>query len=117
MGIAYAGARGIRVVPEFDVPGHSRGFIPLESAGVKFCTGTETRSQLYGDPANSTLNVLKQLFEEMSSLFEDEVFNIGCDETRAKGPCTVESTFELERHLFNYIANDLKKTPAGWEEA
>eukprot|EP01062_Namystynia_karyoxenos_P063626 TRINITY_DN56438_c0_g1_i1.p1 TRINITY_DN56438_c0_g1~~TRINITY_DN56438_c0_g1_i1.p1 ORF type:complete len:549 (+),score=179.98 TRINITY_DN56438_c0_g1_i1:76-1647(+) len=114
--ISYAADRGIRVVPEFDVPGHSRGFIPLESEGIKFCTDSASRSQLYGDPANSTYSVLAKLFAEMSSLFPDEVFNIGCDETAAKGPCSVDSTFALERKLLNYIATDLKKTPAGWEE-
>merc|ERR1712039_144240 len=55
--------------------------------------------------------------KEMAGLFEDEVFNLGCDETAAKGPCTVQSSFEMERHLFNYISGDLGKTPAGWEEA
>merc|ERR1712232_814899 len=57
------------------------------------------------------------LFKEMADLFEDDVFNIGCDETSARGPCTVESTFELERKIFKYLSEDLGKTPAGWEEA
>jgi len=114
---SYAGDRGIRVVPEFDIPGHSRGFIPIEGDGIKFCTNEDSRSQLYGDPDNSTYNVLTQLFKEMASLFDDDVFNIGCDETHSRGPCTVESTFDLERKLFKYISEDLGKTPAGWEEA
>merc|ERR1712130_228107 len=115
--IAYATERGIRVVPEFDVPGHSRGFVSLESKGIKFCTSSPGRSQLYGDPDNSTYNVLYDLFKEMTSLFKDEVFNIGCDETGVRGPCTQQSTFALERKLFNAIEKDFGKTPAGWEEA
>lgn len=115
--ISYAADRGIRVVPEFDIPGHSRGFIPIESDGAVFCDPTDAdRSQLYGDPQNSTFNVLTSLFSEMTSLFTDDVFHIGCDETNALGPCTVESTFELERQVLNYVQTSLKKTPAGWEE-
>jgi len=114
--ISYAEKRGIRVVPEFDVPGHARGMRPLKSEGLQYCTDEADQSQLFGDPENKTLNVLKRLMKEMSSLFPDEVFNIGCDETSAKGKCTVKSTFDLERQLLSYIANDLGKKPAGWEE-
>ena len=53
----------------------------------------------------------------MSALFEDDVFNIGCDETGVKGPCTTESTFGVERKLFSAIATEFNKTPEGWEEA
>jgi len=87
--ISYAGDRGIRIVPEFDIPGHSRGFIPLINEGIQFCEPSDpTKSQLYGDPQNQTLNILTDLFSEMTSLFTDDVFHIGCDETSALGPCT-----------------------------
>lgn len=114
--IAYAGDRGIRVVPEFDIPGHSRGFLPIESEGIEFCTDSADRCQLYNDPKNSTTNVLKKLFKEMAGLFSDEVFNIGCDETSKKGLCSTDSTFAIEKEMQRYIAEDLGKTPAGWEE-
>lgn len=113
--IAFGKSNGIRVVPEFDLPGHSRGYLPIEGQ-VEFCTDLPDRSQLYGDPANKTYNVLRQLMGEMAALFEDEVFNIGCDETSARGPCTVQSTFSLERAILNDIQNSFKKTPEGWEE-
>ena len=114
--VAYAAARGIRVVPEFDIPSHSRGLRPIKGEGVVFCDDGDTQSQVYGDPANSTLGVLKALFAEMAGLFSDEVFHIGADETSADGPCTVESTFQLERTVLNYLEGSLGKTAAGWEE-
>jgi len=114
--VAYAAARGIRVVPEFDIPSHSRGLRPIKAEGVLFCDDADTQSQIYADPANSTLGVLKALFAEMAGLFTDEVFHIGADETSADGPCTVESTFQLERTILNYLEGGLGKTAAGWEE-
>jgi hypothetical protein len=53
---------------------------------------------------------------EMASLFSDDVFNIGSDETSARGRCSVNTSFAIERRLLNAIQNDFKKTPAGWEE-
>eukprot|EP00043_Microstomoeca_roanoka_P019202 m.213437 g.213437 ORF g.213437 m.213437 type:complete len:643 (+) comp16955_c0_seq1:187-2115(+) len=113
--ISYAKDRGIRVVPEFDVPGHSRGMLPIEG-DVVFCTNGTAQSQLYNDPQGRTLSTLKTLMTEMSGLFEDEVFNIGSDETSAKGVCDTNSTFTLERTLLEFINQTLHKTPEGWEE-
>jgi len=116
--IAYGGSRGIRVVPEFDFPGHSRGYLPLETQGIEFCEPeSDTRSQLYGDPGGSTYKVVHDLMKEMAGLFTDEVFNIGCDETALKERCTINSTFAVERKLFQAIATEFGKTPEGWEEA
>jgi hexosaminidase len=115
--VKYAGDRGIRVVPEFDVPGHARGMIPVEGPdGVQFCEDAADRSQLYGDPDGKTYKVVHALMKEMASLFSDEVFNVGCDETRVKGPCTKMSTFDLERKLLSAIQTEFGKTPEGWEE-
>ena len=114
--ITYATARGIRVVPEFDVPGHSRGFIPVESQGAVFCTDAASRSQLYGDPDNKTFTLLHAVLQEMAGLFPDPVFHLGCDETGVIGPCTLASTFSLERHLLTAVQQQFNKTPAGWEE-
>jgi hexosaminidase len=114
--IIEAASRGIRVIPEFDVPGHSRGLRPLKSEGIQFCDPGEGQSQIYGDPANSTFNVITALFEEMSTLFTDQVFNMGADETSALENCTTASTFHFERALLLDIETRLNKTAAGWEE-
>lgn len=118
---AYAADRGISIVPEFDVPGHSHGLVALGEAGaVKFCYPTDpTRSQLYGDPQNTTLNTITALYAEMAGLFPaSEVLHIGADETSAEGPCTTDSTFALERAILRSVqsVSGGNKTPAGWEE-
>jgi hexosaminidase len=114
--VSNATARGIRVVPEFDIPSHSRGLRSIKSEGIVFCTDAPTQSQIYGDPANSTFNTLVTLFNEISALFPDPVFHIGADETSALGPCTVDSTFALERRVLSHLEGTLGKTAAGWEE-
>jgi hypothetical protein len=71
---------------------------------------------MYGDPANKTYAVLTALFAEIAPLFTEPVVHIGADETGVVGPCTVQSTFALERLVLDYIQTSLGKTPAGWEE-
>jgi len=115
--IKYAGDRGIRVVPEFDIPGHSRGFLPLAASDqIRFCTDEADRSQLYDDPEGITFKTLHALMGEMAQLFSDNVFNIGSDETAAKGICTVNNTLGIEKKILTAIQTDFKKTPEGWEE-
>lgn len=116
--VSFARDRGIRVIPEFDTPGHSRGLLPLEREGLKFCAPTNPqRYMLYNDPAGSTLTIMTALMKEMSALFDDEVFNTGCDEIGAPAPCTTESSSVYERALMDVLHDELGKTSAAWEES
>jgi hexosaminidase len=84
--ISYAAERGIRVVPEFDVPGHATAMIiayPELGSGPP----PESIERKWGifyqalNPAKEyTYKFLDQLFGEMSLLFPDKYFHIGGDE-------------------------------------
>jgi hexosaminidase len=88
--IAYARDRGIRVVPEFDMPGHSTawfvGYPDLASG-----PGPYSIERKWGvfDPAmdptrESTYKFLDQFIGEMTALFPDQYFHIGGDEVNGK---------------------------------
>jgi hexosaminidase len=89
--IAYARERGIRIVPEFDVPGHSVSWqiaypelssLPLPSRLVRDDSDHD-RPPL--DPTlESTYKLLDKLFGEMTALFPDKYFHIGGDEVDGK---------------------------------
>ncbi|MGB2622582.1 MAG: family 20 glycosylhydrolase [Candidatus Acidiferrum sp.] len=88
--IAYARDRGIRVVPEFDVPGHSTawfvGYPELASSPGPF--EIERKWSIFDpafDPANPKIyKFLDQLFGEMAKLFPDHFFHVGGDEVNGK---------------------------------
>lgn len=88
--IRYAADRGIRVVPEFDIPGHSTswlvGYPELASA-----PGPYTIERGYGvmdptfDPTRkATYKFFNKFFKEMAGLFPDEYMHIGGDENNGK---------------------------------
>ncbi len=88
--VAYARDRGIRVVPEFDMPGHSTawfvGYPDLASA-----PGPYSIERKWGvfDPAmdptrESTYKFLDAFIGEMATLFPDQFFHIGGDEVNGK---------------------------------
>jgi len=88
--LAYARDRGIRVVPEFDMPGHATswfvGYPDLASG-----KGPYQIERHWGifDPAmdptrESTYQFLDQFIEEMTALFPDVYFHIGGDECNGK---------------------------------
>jgi hexosaminidase len=88
--IAYAGQRGIRVIPEFDMPGHVTswlvGYPELASApgpyqiertfGVKDPTLDPTREEVY--------HFIDTFLGEMAALFPDEYMHIGGDEVNGR---------------------------------
>lgn len=88
--VAYAGARGIRVVPEFDMPGHSTSWL-VAYPELGAAPGSHHVEHLPGifnavlDPTReSTYNFLDGFFGEMATLFPDEYFHIGGDESNGK---------------------------------
>lgn len=84
--LAYAQARGIRVVPEFDVPGHATAWLASypELASNDSTYGVATRWGVLNiamDPTKeTTYQLLDKLFGEMTALFPDPYFHIGGDE-------------------------------------
>ena len=88
--IAYARDRGIRVVPEFDMPGHSTAWFVghPELASGPGPYEIERRWGIFDpamDPTNEkTYKFLDELVAEMTKLFPDHYFHIGGDEVNGK---------------------------------
>src|ERR1019366_8924567 len=87
--VTYARDRAIRVIPEFDMPGHTGAWFPgypeLAAAPGPFTIGKN-----YGifdpvmDPTKeSTYTFLDGFIGEMAQLFPDPYYHIGGDEVRA----------------------------------
>lgn len=87
--IAYAAARGIRIMPEFDVPSHTTswlvGYPEIGSAPGPYVI---RRTRGHGpvlDPTNEmTYELIEGFFGEMAELFPDAYFHIGGDENNGK---------------------------------
>jgi hexosaminidase len=88
--IAYARDRGIRVMPEFDIPGHSTswlvGYPELGSAPGPY--KIERRAGIFEpalDPTHDqTYKFLDTFLGEMAALFPDAYMHIGGDENEGK---------------------------------
>ncbi|NP_001093291.1 beta-N-acetylglucosaminidase 2 precursor [Bombyx mori] len=81
--IDYARNRGIRVIPEFDVPGHTRSWGVAKPELLTHCYNEYAVDVGLG-PMNpikdSTYTFLRELFHEVQALFPDRYIHIGGDE-------------------------------------
>jgi hexosaminidase len=84
--IDYAAERGIRVVPEFDLPGHATAWITAYPE-LGSAPGPYAIERFWGihDPTvnpiqEETYRFLDTFFAEMAALFDDEFMHIGGDE-------------------------------------
>lgn len=135
--IAYARDRGVRVVPEFDMPGHSSAWLAAypELASGKGPYQIERKWGVFDaamDPTNEkTYKFLNELIGEMSKLFPDQFFHIGGDEVNGKEwdanpniqgfmkSHEIKNNEGLQAY-FSQRVQDLVvkhgKTPIGWDE-
>lgn len=135
--ISYAAERGIRVIPEFDMPGHSiswfAGYPDLASG-----PGPYQIERTWGihnpamDPTReSTYKFLDKFVDEMAGLFPDHYFHVGGDEVNGKQWDANPKIQEFKRAhdiknnqdlqaYFNFrlekIVNKHHKIMIGWDE-
>jgi hexosaminidase len=88
--ISYAAARGIRVVPEFDIPGHATSWV-VGHPELASAPGPYTIERNPGifeptlDPTREeTYKLLETFLGEMAALFPDAYMHIGGDENTGK---------------------------------
>jgi hexosaminidase len=110
--VGFAKMRGIRVVPEFELPGHASGLCSALAGHGLVCCGDW---QIRDDPAGSSVRVLSELLDEMSALFPDKVLHIGGDETQSTAPCDSADVKSLEAKVIAHVIS-LGKQPMGWED-
>ena len=136
--IAYAADRGIRVVPELDVPGHTTSWL-VKHPEWGLHDGLTGDLKEFGahhaclDPSNpQTMKAVLTLFEEIAHTFPDEYIHVGGDEVdpssweqsdrvqtwaaahRLKSIADIHAHFTLQicQHL-----SELNKKTIVWDEA
>lgn len=135
--VAYASARGITVVPEIELPGHSQA--ALAAYPEYSCTGgpfnVETEwgvfKEIYCAGNDSTFVFLEDILTEVIDLFPSEYIHIGGDEvpkyrwehcTKCQRRIAEEGLHdehELQSYFISRIGNFLKskgKKMIGWDE-
>src|SRR5258708_5401961 len=82
--VAYAHDRGIRVVPEFEMPGHSRslfaGYPELASGPAPYTIEPGGADAVMDPTREETYKFIDKFIDEMAKLFPDDYFHIGGDE-------------------------------------
>lgn len=135
--IRYAANRGIRVVPEFDIPGHATswfvGYPELASAPGPY--KIERRFGIF-DPCfnpikEETYRFFDRFFSEMAALFPDEYLHIGGDEVNGNHwddnpeiqefmkKNNIPDNHSLQAHFNRRISGILRKygkKMVGWEQ-
>lgn len=135
--IAYAADRGIRVMPEFDMPGHATSWL-VSHPEIGSAPGPykiERRPGIFDptlDPTNEkTYRLLETFFAEMAALFPDAYMHIGGDENEGKQWAAnqniqafmlkngIKDNHQLQTHFNKRILKFLQKNRKimmGWDE-
>ena len=121
--VCAAADRGIRVVPELDVPGHVASWLavhpewglgtPVAAPATRF--GVHSCCLNPDDPP--AMRAVRTLFGELAEVFPDRFVHFGGDEVSlpdGADPATVQAT--VNAHLLPALRN-LHKTPIAWDEA
>lgn len=119
---------GVRVVPEIDVPAHTKSWGFSHPDLIVNCSTTSTSAATPSDiPAlnptlEETYRLVEKVMTEVASIFPDERLHFGCDEMRFKCwserlPGDPNAYFDTFVTRLMKIAQSLGKKPIVWQEA
>ena len=117
--VAYAADRGIRVVPELDVPGHTTSWLAAHPEWALGAPPAVAPSRRFGvhksciDPGKAAvLSAVDALFGELAEVFPDEFLHLGGDEAVALD-AHAQAAF-VARLVHRLL--ELGKRPLAWDE-
>ena len=114
--IAYARARGVRVIPEVDMPGHSSSGWKQVDPNIVTCTNSwwsnddwQYHTAVEPNPGqldiiyNKTYEVVQNVYKELSGIFTDNWFHVGADEIQP-------NCYNFSRYVTEWFAEDSSRT-------
>ncbi|KAK6457934.1 mannosyl-glycoprotein endo-beta-N-acetylglucosamidase [Scheffersomyces xylosifermentans] len=91
--VKYAKERGVRVIPEIDLPGHARAGWRQIDPNLVACGDSWWSNDVWADHTavepppgqldilnDDVYNVIEDVYNELSEIFSDNVFHVGADE-------------------------------------
>ena len=117
--VAYAAERGVRVVPEFDMPGHGAWNYGMPDICLKSCPSVLDVTQ------DKVYDVLTTFLGEMADIFPDPVLMLGGDEVGlschdADGKAMESTAFDLDpaavARMKNLGINSSQATDYFWKQ-
>ncbi|QCX36944.1 beta-N-acetylhexosaminidase [Aureibaculum algae] len=138
--IAYAKARNVEVIPEIDVPGHSKALIASypelfcyddAKANFEVAVGGKAPDNALCAGKETTYEFLEDVIKEVAELFPSKYLHIGGDECnktnwkkcpycqKVKTENNLKDEEELQSHFIqkvNKIVTAQKKIMIGWDE-
>jgi len=112
--VSYSKARGVRVVPELDLPAHTGGLSPLTSRGLRYCD----QGYLL-DNDDTTKKIIQSLIKDWAAVFEDDVFHFGADEACkhdvCPANCTQDKVHDMQKMAQEFLSS-IGKNPSGWSD-
>ena len=114
--IAYARERGVRIIPEIDMPGHSAAGWQQIDPSIVTCadswysaddwahhTAAEPNPGQLDIINPKTYDAIKGVYGELSHRFPDNIFHVGGDEWRL-------NCFNFSTYIQNWLAEDKSRT-------
>ncbi|KAJ5641487.1 hypothetical protein N7490_005487 [Penicillium lividum] len=114
--IAYARARGVRVIPEVDMPGHSASGWQQVDPEIVACanswwsnddwtyhTAVEPNPGQLDIIYNKTYEVVANVYNELSGIFTDNWFHVGADELQP-------GCYNFSTHVTKWFLEDPSRT-------